>query len=208
MKKWGRVWAIGGLLILPVHAWAQTTLVNPSPISLLLLQARYSATSPDYKALVETLPSVQQADEFHKAQVISDEVKKLQQTYASYKNVSNVVINLDNSFEPYDSDNDEYDFDIDDGTYISYTALGRSLQVDLTNGTASQSWQLSPQAAQTVLDTNGGNRQVVLVLNLHLEQSPPPIDGQTAVLNASIISYDVLGVFTNQKLGHVDVSGH
>ena len=179
---------------------------NPDAETIYFLQQEYSNTIPDLNALAQTDPNVQNADEFHKTEVANQVASELKQREAVTHGVKIITVNLDSQFDPYDSDYQEYDFDISDGTYISYTAFNQQVQVDLTNGTEAQTWSLKPDLAEKVLNKTQGTRSVTLALTLEMEASPPSVDGQPLVLNAKILSYDVLTQFDNFRLGHVNVS--
>jgi hypothetical protein len=179
---------------------------NPDAEAVYLLQREYSNTPPDLNALAQTDPNVQNADEFHKTEIADQVASELKQREAVIQGIKIITVNLDSQFDPYDSDYQEYDFDISDGTYISYTAFNQQVQIDLTNGTDAQTWSLKPDLAQKVLNKTQGTRSVTLALTLELEASPPGVDGQPLVLNAKILSYDVLTQFDNFRLGHVDVT--
>jgi hypothetical protein len=178
---------------------------NPDNISVYLLQEKYSNSAPDFVSLAQNDPSVKGADEFHKQALQDQIVAQLKAKFAALQNIDTIVVNLYTTFGPYDSDYDEYDFDINSGSFIEYDALGQEVEIALTNGNDAQSWPLKPDDAEKVLDLNDQQRNVTLVLTLKLQSSSPAIYGQPGVLNAKVISYDVLANQTNVRLGHVNV---
>jgi hypothetical protein len=193
--------------LLTQASFAQTAhiLDNPDSVSVYLLQEIHSNSAPDFVALAGNDPSVKAADEFHK-QALQDQIAtQLRAKFAALQGVDTIVVNLYSTFGPYDSDYGEYDFDINSGSFIDYTALGQQVEIALTNGNDAQSWPLKPDAAAKVLDLSNQQRNVTLVLTLALENSPPPLYGQPGVLNTKVISYDVLAGQTTNKLGHVVV---
>jgi hypothetical protein len=207
MKAFVFVSAIWGFsLYLSAAAYADALLINPDDVTIFLLQQKFSNSNPDLVALSQGDPAVKAADEFHQQAAIDQDVAQLKADEATLQGVTTIVLNLDSSFSPYDSDYNEYDFDISDATYISYSLWGQQFQIDLTNGTDAQSWSLKPDEAEKVLDRNNGSRNVTLVLTLKLLDSPAPVAGQPAVLNAQIVSYDVLAETGSMRLGHVVVS--
>lgn len=202
--------ALLGICCLAGRAIAQTdhALDNPDNISVYLLEEKYSHSAPDFVSLAQNDPSVMAADEFHKQALQDEIVTQLKAKFAALQTVDTIVVNLDSTFGPYDSDYDEYDFDINSGSFIDYDALGQQVQIALTNGNDAQSWPLKPDEAEKILDLNNQQRNVTLVLRLALESSSPPIYGQPGMLNAKVISYDVLAGQTSIKLGHVNVQTH
>ena len=142
---------------------------------------------------------------FHKQALQDQIVGQLKAKFAALQNITTIVVNLYSTFGPYDSDYDEYDFDINSGSFIEYDALGQQVQIVLANGNDAQSWPLKPDEADKVLDLDNQQRNVTLVLKLALESSSPPIYGQPGVLNTKVISYDVLAGQTSIKLGHVNI---
>lgn len=197
-------------LLLGAPAIAGTPLINPNGDEIYFLQQEYSQTTPVLNSLAQADDSVINADEFQKQHALNQVVGQLKQQEASVKGVTTITVDLNTTFTPYDSDYGEYDFNISDGTYIPYTAFQetyqpKAVQIDLINGTDAQSWSLKPDLAQSVLDKTGGTREVILALKLQLESSPPGVQGQPLVLNAKVLSYDVLTQTGGIRIGHVDV---
>jgi hypothetical protein len=124
---------------------------------------------------------------------------------ASLQGVEKIIVNLGSHFSEYDAQYNEYDFDINDGSYIAYSAFGRQVRIALTNGTKAQTWKLGPKEAEEALRKNKGDRLATLVLTLMLLESPPAVDGEPVVLNARVIGYDVLTGYSHVKLGSVVV---
>lgn len=181
---------------------------NPDFTTVFLLQDRYAHASPPYNAMAQWDRSVRTANEFRKSDAIKQAVAGLKARMASLQGVKEIVVNLMSNFADYDAQYHEYDFDINDGSYIPYTnGLGGEVRIALTNGTDAQAWQLSPEAAEAALRKNDGERGATLVLTLQLLPSSPAADGETPVLNAKIVKYDVLSDFHDAKLGSV-VVGH
>jgi hypothetical protein len=178
---------------------------NPDAATIYLLQCEFSHVAPQYEAMAQWDDAVRSADEFHKSEAIYQADANLRASSDSVEGVKTIVVNLANHFSEYDSQYGEYDFDINDGTYISYKAFGRDVRIALTNGTAAQTWTLKPQDAETVLRKNKGQRYATLVLTLALLDSPPAVSGEPMVLNVRVVGYDVLTALGNVKLGSVVV---
>lgn len=193
-------------MLVSTPAFAGVLMENPNAEEVYFLQQEYAHTAPDLSALAQTYTNVKIADEFHKPSLVNQVVAQLRQQEASVQGVTMITVDLNAEFSPYDAEYGEYDFDINDGTYIPYQAFDGLIQIDLLNGTDAQSWSLKPDLAQAVLDKSGGTRQVTLALKLQLENSPPGVEGQPLVLNARILSYDVLAQTSGMRLGHVDVN--
>ena len=135
-----------------------------------------------------------------------DAIARLKARNASLDGVKTIVVNLMTTFSEYDARYQEYDFDINDGTYISYSnGLGGDLRIALTNGTKAQIWKLNPTEAEQILHKNNGFRNVTLALTLLLLPSSSAVGGEPIVLKAKIVRYDVLGENSNVKLGDVAV---
>lgn len=178
---------------------------NPDGATVYLLQCEYSRVAPPYEAMAQWDNAVRSADEFHKPEAITQAEANLKARAASLEGVKTIVVNLQSQFSEYDSQYGEYDFDINDGTYISYTAFGREVRIALTNGTMAQVWKLNSKDAENVLRRNKGQRYATLVLTLALLDSPPAVSGEPTMLNAKVVGYDVLAAPGNVKLGSVVV---
>ena len=193
-------WVIG----MP-SAHAADIVVNPDASAIFLLQCEFSKTVPPYEAITHWGGTVQSSDEFHKPEAIKQADASLHAKAASLHDVKKITVNLGSHFSEYDAQYGEYDFDINDGSYIAYSAFGRQVRIALTNGTKAQTWKLGPKEAEEALRKNKGDRLATLVLTLMLLESPPAVDGEPMVLNARIIGYDVLTGYSHVKLGSVVV---
>jgi hypothetical protein len=192
-------------LIGTVASPAADLINNPDPSTIYLLQCKFSGTAPAFEAMAQKENSVKAADEFHRVDLIKQIATNLKTTFASLENAREITVSLGNRLSEYDAQSGEYDLDISDSTYVPVHAFGRDLRIDLTNGTNAQVWKLSPKEAEEALRKNKGDRFVRLVLRLALQPSPPAPEGEPMVLNAKIVSYDVLTGFTNIKLGNAVV---
>jgi hypothetical protein len=184
---------------------AAESINNPDSSTIYLLQCKFSRTAPAFEAMAQTDGNVKAADEFHKADLIKRVSASLRDKFTGLEGVNEVTVSLANHFSEYDAQNNEYDFDIGDSTYVPVHAFGHELRIDLTNGTNAQAWKLAPKEAEEVLRKNKGARFVRLVLRLALQPSPPATEGEPIVLNAKIVSYDVLNSLNNVKLGNAVV---
>ncbi len=196
---------MAAMLSMECAAVADPVLGNPDPSTVLLLQYKFSRTEPPYAALALLDNAVRSADEFHKAEAIRQADAALRARAAGLAGVEKITVNLVTRFSDYDAQYGEYDFDLNDGTYISYTAFDRQVQIALTNGTSAQSWKLDAKEAEEALRKNKGNRSATLALLLSLSESLPPVNGAPPVLNAKIVSYDIFTQFGNVRLGHIVV---
>lgn len=189
-------------------SYAAETVNNPDPSAVLLLQYKYAGVAPPYELLAQSDSTVTSADEFHKQGAIKQAEAGLREKAASLDAVKTLVVNTESSFSEYDAQNQEYDLDINDGTFLSYNnVFGKNVQIQFANGTAAQLWKISSKDAEDVLRRNHGSRNVTLVLTLSLLASTPSVDNEAAVLNAKIVHYDILSSIENAKLGHVVVEG-
>jgi hypothetical protein len=188
-------------LINIVTAHAAEVINSPDPVTIYLLQCKFSGTAPAYEAMAEADSGVKAADEFHKADLAKQLAASLKARFTSLEGVKEITVNFVNHFTEYDAQNGEYDFDISDGTYIPANAFGRELRIALSNGTLAQTWKLGPKEAEEALRKNKGDRWVRLALRLALQSSPPAVGREPTVLNTKIVGYDVLNRFSNLKLG-------
>ncbi len=185
---------------------AAETISNPDLSTLYLLQSRFAHVAPPYEAMAQWDNAVRSADEFQKPVITERIVTALKARNANLDGVKKIVVNLECTFSEYDTQYREYDLNIGDGTYIIYNSgFGGEVRIALTNGTKAQIWKLDPDDAERVLRKNGGGKNVMLVLTLLLLPSPPAVGGEPVVLNAKIVSYDILADNSNVKLGSVAV---
>ena len=189
-------WVIG----MP-SAYAADIIVNPDASAIFLLQCEFAKTDPPYEAITHWGGTVQSSDEFHRPEAIKQADASLHAKAASLQGVEKIIVNLGSHFSEYDAQYNEYDFDINDGSYIAYSAFGRQVRIALTNGTKAQTGKLGPKEAEEALRKNKGDRLATLVLTLMLLES----DGEPVVLNARVIGYDVLTGYSHVKLGSVVV---
>ncbi len=194
--------AVVGLTV----AYAAGIVNNPDASAVYLLQYRFAHLVPAYEAMTLWDSAVRSADEFHKPEAIRQADANLRAKAASLESVKTIVVNLGSRFTEYDTQYNEYDFDINDGSYIPYTAFGREVRIALTNGTKAQIWKLAPKDAEDVLRKNRGDKFATLVLTLSLLDSPPAVQGEPMVLNAKIVGYDVLAHFGSARLGSIVVA--
>lgn len=185
--------------------YAAELINNPDPTTVYLLQCKLSGTDPAFEVMEQADSTVRAADEFHRAEAIKRLDASLRARFASLDGVQKIVINLANHFSEYDAQYGEYSFDINDGSYIPFNAFGRQISIALTNGTNAQTWKLTAKDAEDVLRKNKSTRFATLVLTLAPLKSPAPVDGQPILLNAKIVSYDVLSGVGSIKLGTVTV---
>ncbi len=179
---------------------------NPDFSTVFFLQHKFAHTVPSYEATAQWDDTVRSADEFRKPAAIAQAVARLKARAASLDGVKRIVVNLMTTFADYDARYQEYDFNINDGTYIDYNnGLGGDVRIALTNGTKAQTWKLNPAEAEEILRKNKGFRSVTLVLSLVLLPSPPAVGGELAILNAKIVGYDILAEQSHAKLGSVVV---
>lgn len=184
-------------------AMAARTLPNPTPQEIYFLQQQYAHTTPDLTALAKTFLNVELANQFQEPALIQQVVAQLKQQEASVQGVNIITLNLNSWLPQYNSQYKEYDFSISDGTLISFSAFDQNTQICLTNGTTAQTWSLPPARAEQVLN-EVVNNGVILALTLQLKPSPSSVDNQSSILNAKILSYDVL-TSNGVKIGHVTV---
>jgi hypothetical protein len=193
-------WVIG----MP-SAYAADIVVNPDASTIFLLQCEFAKTDPPYDAITHWGSTVQSSDEFHRPEAIKEAGASLHAKAGGLQGVNKIIVNLGSRFSEYDAQYGEYDFDINDGSYITYSAFGRQVRIALTNGTRAQTWKLTPKEAEDALRKNKGDRLATLVLTLMLLDSPPAVDSEPMVLNARVIGYDVLTGYSHVKLGSVVV---
>jgi hypothetical protein len=191
--------AIAALTGAQSHAAA--LLNNPNASTIYLLQCKFAHVTPPYAAMAQMDDKARSADEFQRPEIIKRAEAGLRETAASLDGVDAIVVNLGSRFSEFDTQYNEYDFDINDGSFIPYNAFGRQMRLALTNGTKAQAWKLGVPEAEEVLRKNKGNRYATLVMTLSLMESPPATDGEPMILNAKIVRYDVLTQFGNVKLG-------
>jgi len=185
---------------------AAETVNDPDFITAFLLQQKYSHTTPSYEDVAQWDGAIARMDEFKRPDAIRDAAARLRAKAANLSGVKIAVVNLWNNFTEYDTQYGEYDFDINDGTYVSFSDLhGHEARIALTNGTKAAIWKLNTGDAAAVLRRNDGNRQVTLVLTLLLLPSPPAAPGEPFTLNAKVMRYDVLGGYNHARLGTVTV---
>jgi hypothetical protein len=207
MRVFGSLLAVAvAVLMVAGTSQAAETIRNPDLSTLYLLQRKFAHTAPPYEAMAQWDNAVKSADEFQKPVIAGRIVTALKARNASLDSVKRIVVNLMSTFSEYDTQYQEYNLDISDGTYISYyDGLGGEVRIALTNGTKAQVWKLNPSEAERVLNKNGRGRNTALVLTLFLLPSPPAVDGEPIVLNAKIIGYDVLADHSSARLGSVVV---
>ena len=207
MRVFGSLLTVAvAVLMVAGTSQAAETISNPDLSTLYLLQSKFAHTAPPYEAMAQWDSAVRSADEFQKPVIAGRTVTALKARNASLDGVKTIVVNLMTTFSEYDARYQEYDFDINDGTYISYSnGLGGDLRIALTNGTKAQIWKLNPTEAEQILHKNNGFRNVTLALTLLLLPSSSAVGGEPIVLKAKIVRYDVLGENSNVKLGDVAV---
>lgn len=127
------IWLLS--VLLPIPSWATRLLVNPEGPDLYFVQQRLAHTQPPFDTLAELDSDVKAAYEFHRKDAFSKALDRLRAKDKGVEDVQEVVVNLNAMFSEYDSKYKEYDFDINDGSYISYNnVFGRELRLALTNG--------------------------------------------------------------------------
>lgn len=187
-------------------AYAAESLSNPDPSAVLFLQYKYAHTAPPFEALAQRGLGSKSGDEFHKQDEIKQAAAVLKAKAASLDGVKTVTVSLMSAFSDYDFQFQEYDFDINDGSYLPFNnVLGREVRIALTNGTKAQTWKLGPKDAEDVLRKNKGQRAVTLVLTLLLLDSTPAGEGEQITLNAKVLSYDIMTAYGSGRLGKVVV---
>jgi len=193
-----------GLAVTP--AYAAESLSNPDPPAVLFLHYKYAHAVPPFEALAQWSLGRKSGDEFHKQEEITQAAAILKAKAAGLDGVKKIIVNLLSFFSDYALQFQEYDFDINDGSYIPFNnVFGRDVRIALTNGTKAQTWKLGPKDAEDVLRQNKGQRAVTLVLTLLLQESPPAGDGEPITLNAKILGYDILTAYGSARLGKVVV---
>lgn len=189
-----------------VSARAAESISNPDPSAVLYLYYKYAHTDPPYEALAQWELGNKPIDEFHKQEALAQAEARLKAMAASVGGVKQVTVNLMDNFSDYDPQFQEYDFGLNDGSYIPFNNVyGRNLRIALTNGTKAQTWKLGPKEAEEILHKNKGQRYVTLVLTLLLQESIPAGEGEPLTLNAKILSYDIMTGYGNTRLGKVVV---
>ena len=196
-------WLLACVMLFP--ATADEALFNPDAPTILLLQYKLAATTPPFEAMAKWDAQKNAVDEFHRPALESQTNAELKSKFAGINGVQRISLSLVSNLGEYDAQYGEYDFDINDGSVIQFHAFGRRVNVALTNGTLAQSWKLTASDAEAVLHKNKEQRGVYLALNLELLPSPPGTEDEPLVLNARIVSYDVLSWVGHAKLGSVVV---
>jgi hypothetical protein len=183
------------------------TLIDPSGIDLFFLQYAVSGATPPFADLAKLDTTVQSADEFSRDATLAKVEAQLRARASAVHGTSYLQVNLINSFGQYDGKYKEYDFQMVNGTTISYSGIfGREVDLTLTNGGFAETWKLDPTEAEDVLRRTGGSRSVVLVLKLEILDAPPPVNDAPLRINTRILEYEIQSQFKNVRLGKVIVS--
>lgn len=208
LKKQLLVLAFSAATIFSTAAHAQSVLVNPTDDTLCLLYYHFAGQTPAFDQLAQNDPSVENANEFDKPAALAAQTQKLKSFYDSLASVKTVKINIDMSLGTYDSQQGEYDLSGFAGDeYLSYYCFNSiRLQLQFDNSDYAQSWTLTLDAAEAVLDKNGGGRDVVAISTIELTGVNPGAPGDPLVLVGDVKKVDVIGEFNNVPLGHYTVA--
>ena len=183
-------------------------LVTPTAEDFAYLAYSIAGTPAPFDTWAQADRRVTSLDEFSQAAAAQALAAQMRARADRIKDIRTVKIEVDSQFGEYNDQYGEYDFDINDGTIITYNTplCPRGVVLNLTNGGAAQSWSLSPADAAKILKMTQGNRSVTLTMTVQLTGATlPGSDSDPISIDATIVDYDISTAWTNLRLGHVVV---
>lgn len=187
---------------------ARGPLLRPTGEDLVFLAYRMAGVEPPFAAWAAADRRIMAVDEFRRGAAEKALEGTMRARLEQIKDVHEIQMNLRTRFGEYNDRYSEFDFDMNDGTYVFYvTSLRRSgVIVRLTNGSLAQSWSLPPAEAAKVLHLTGDDRNVTLSMKLKpVAATVPASESDPLSIDARVVEYDIVSERNNLRLGHVVV---
>lgn len=183
-----------------------TSLNEPKADDLAFIAYRVARVEPPFTSWAEDV--VKPLDEFKRPNAQRVIETTMRSRFEQLKNTNVLRINLSSSFGEYDDQYHEFDFNINDGSFIPFDMPFHNtrITINLTNGSIAQAWPLPPADVEKLLHKLKNRRYVTLSLKLQvIRATASTISGEPISLDTKILEYDILNDLTSAKLGHVDV---
>jgi hypothetical protein len=165
---------------LPALPQPGRTLASFDGTDLFFLQYVVSGAEPPFRELAKLDPAYRSVNEFNRDAVLGRLAAQLRARAEAVRGVRFLQINLSDSFGEYDSKYKEFDFSIDTGNTVDFSAFGRRIQLAFTNGGLARNWKVEPAEAEDLLRRTNGDRHVVLAMKLEIIDAGAPRQRCTA----------------------------